>query len=137
MVLAEVLIEKFNLEKRIKQLERFLYRMSNVSAEQTDKAVKKLLELLDKHRSHLILLNRINNETEVTIGDSAVSLANAVLIIKTMEKKIELLDDLIDNCNENSVLDIFNLMEQRDKLLEECTLISNNVTALEWSTEVD
>lgn len=137
MVLAEVLIEKFNLEKRIQQLERFLYRMSNVSAEQTDKAVRKLLELLDKHRSHLILLNRINNETEVTIGDSKVSLANAILIIKTMEKKIELLDDLIDNCAENSVLDIFNLMEQRDKLLEECTLISNNVTALEWSVEVD
>jgi len=137
MVLAEVLIEKLNLEKKIQQLERFLYRMSNVSAEQTDKAVKKMLELLDKHRSHLILLNKVNNETEVTIGDSTVSLANAVLIIKTMEKKIELLDDLIDNCAENSVLDIFNLMEQRDKLLEECTLISNNVSFLEWSTEVD
>jgi hypothetical protein len=137
MVLAEVLIEKESLNHKIKQMERYLFRMAFVSAEQTDKATKKLLELIDKHRSHLIMINKINNSIEVTIGESKVSLANAVLITQTMERKIELMNSLIDSCDSDSVLDIFVLIEQRDKLLEEYNLISNQLESLEWSTKVD
>ena len=71
----------------------------------------------------------------MSIGDSKVSLANAILIIDTMEWKINLLNDLIDI--EDSTLDVFSLMEQRDKLLSEYTAISNGLKAVEWSTEVD
>jgi len=137
MVLAEILIEKHNLEKRMEQLGRYMHKMAYVSAEQTDKATKKLLDLMDKHRSHLIMINKVNNSTEIAIGDSKVSLANAILIAKTMERKVELLDGLIDNCDGDSVLNIFSLTEQRDKLMEECTLISNSIESLEWSVEVD
>lgn len=137
MVLAEILNEKYNLEKKIAQLERYIFRIASVSEEQTDKATKKLLELIDKHRSHLIMLNKVNNSVEVAIGDSKVSLANALLITKTMERKIDLLNDLIGCCDGETVLDIFSLMDQRDKLLEECTLISNQIEELEWGIEVD
>ena len=137
MVLAEVLIEKENLANKIQQLQSYIYRMYSSSTDQTDKAVKKFLELTDKYRSHLILINRVNNEVEVTIGDSNVSLANAILIVKTIKKKIDLLEDLIETADNETVMDVFNLMEQRDKLLEEYNLISNEVKVLEWSTEVD
>lgn len=135
MVLAEVLIEMRNLRQKIKQLESYLHRTAGQDTTVADEATIKLLDLLDKHRSHLILINKINNSIEVSIGGSKVSLANAILITKTMRRKIDLLDSLIED--EHSILDVFSLVEQRDKLLEEYTTISNGLQAIEWSTNVD
>lgn len=137
MVLAEILIEKNNLENKIKQLEAYLDKVAAASAEQTNTATKRLLELIDRHRSHLIMINKINNSIEVTIGGSKINLASAVLIADTMKRKIELVDRLIDKCDGDAVLDFFDLIEQRDKLLEEYTLISNSLKAVAWSTKVD
>lgn len=137
MVLAEVLIEKDNLEQKISQLNAYVFKMSKVSRGETDKALTQLVDLVDKHRSHLILLNKVNNEIEVTIGDTKVSLANAVLITKTMNHKIDLLNGLIIGCDGADTLDFFDLVEQRDKLLEEYTTISNGLKSIEWSTEID
>lgn len=137
MVLAEVLIEKNNLEQKICQLNEYIFKISKISADETDKAIKKLIELVDKHRSHLILINKINNDIEVTIGGSKVSLANAVLITKTIKYKIDLLNGLIAGCDGTATLNFFDLMEQRDKLIEEYTVLSNGLKIIEWSTDVD
>jgi len=137
MVLAEVLIEKCNLELKICQLNDYVFKVAKVSRDETDKAVKQLVELVDKHRSHLILLNKINNEIEVTIGDTKVSLANAILITKTINHKIDLLNGLIAGCDGDDILDFFSLVDQRDKLLDEYTTISNGLKSIEWSTEID
>lgn len=135
MVLAEVLTEMRNLKQKISQLEDYLHRLADNNATLADTATIKLLDLLDKHRSHLILINKMNNTTEVSIGSSKVVLANAIIITKTMKRKIDLLNALIEN--ENGVLDVFSLMEQRDKLLEEHTTISNGLKVIEWSTIID
>jgi len=135
MVLAEVLIEKLNLKQKINQLEDYLYRIVDSDITLADTATTKLLGLLDKYRSHLILINKINNDTEVSIGGSKVSLANAIIIVKTTKCKVELLNSLIET--EEGVLEVFSLMEQRDALLEEYTTISNGLKAIEWSTSVD
>jgi hypothetical protein len=52
-----------------------------------------------------------------------------------MKRKIEILDSLIEEGD--SLLDVFDLIEQRDKMLEEYTTISNGLAAIEWSTKVD
>jgi hypothetical protein len=135
MVLAEVLIEMGSLRQKIAQLEKYLHRAADQDATLADEATTKLLELLDRHRSHLILINKINNSIKVNIGDSKVSLANAILITQTMKRKIDLLDSLIER--DNSVLDVFSLIKQRDLLLEEYTTISNGLKAIEWSAKVD
>ena len=134
MVLAEILIETKSLEKRINQLMVYINSVSSRNSETTDRAMKKLLSLLDKHRSHLILLNKINNETEISVGDSQLSLANAIIILKTINSKIAMLDSLIDN--EDCALDIIDLMEQRDKLLEEYTVISKEIKYQEWRIDI-
>jgi len=135
MVLAEVLIEKKYIKKRIKQLKKVLEEIITENTELADKATKKLIDLFDRYRSHLILINKINNSVVVNIGGSKVSLVNTVLIVKTIKKKIDLLDDLISS--KGSVLDVFNLIDQRDKLLVEYITISNELKAIEWRTEVD
>lgn len=137
MVLAEVLKEKDSLEQKICQLNEYIFKISKVSSDETDKAIRNLIELVDKHRSHLILINRINNSIEVVIGGSKVSLANAVLITKTIKHKIDLLNGLIVGCDGTDTLNFFDLMDQRDKLLEEYTMISNGLKVIEWSTNVD
>ena len=135
MVLAEVLIEMRSLGKKIVQLESYLHRIADSNAKQADIATTKLLDLLDKHRSHLILINKVNNATKVSIGSSKVSLANAIILLKTTERKVDLLNSLIEN--EQGVLDVFDLMVQRDSLLEEYTTISNGLKVIEWSTKID
>jgi len=135
MVLAEVLIEMRNLSCKIVQLEDYLHRIMTQDAKLADDATTKLLDLFDKYRSHLILINRVNNDTEVSIGGSKVSLANAILITKNMKCKIDLLDSLIEA--EGAVLDVFSLMDQRDQLLDEYNTILNGLKAVEWSTNLD
>ena len=135
MVLAEVLIEMNSLKQKISQLEEYLHRTAGQDATLADKATTKLLELLDKHRSHLILINKVNNSIDVSIGGSKVSLANAILITQTMKRKIDLLNSLIES--DYCVLDVFSLIEQRDLLLEEYATISNGLKAIEWGTKVD
>lgn len=134
-MLAEVLIEMRSIKGKIVQLENYLQRTSTQNVKLADIATTKLLDLFDKYRSHLILINKINNNIEVSIGKSKVSLANAILITKTMKCKIDLLNSLIEN--ELSLLDIFDLMSQRDKLLDEYNTILNGLKFIEWSTNVD
>lgn len=135
MVLAEILIETRNLKKKINQLMIYIDRISSRDSVITDQATTKLLGLLDKHRSHLILLNKVNNSVEVTVGESTLSLANAIIILKTVKKKIDILDSLIDK--EDCVMDVMNVIENRDKLLEEYTVISKEIQQQEWEIEID
>jgi hypothetical protein len=135
MFLGEVITEAEIIKGKIDQLENFLFKVSHSDSEKTDKTVRKLVELIDKYRSHLILLNRIENKTELLIADSKVSIINAKLICSSLKSKIMLLDKLIDS--DSAVLDIFSLIEQRDKLLTEYVLISNSLKQAEWSTKID
>ena len=135
MVLAEILIETENLKKKIKQLMVYMNSVSSRNSEITDQANTKLLSLLDKHRSYLILINEINNKTEVSVGGATLSLANAIIITQTTKKKIDILNMLIDN--ENCVLDVIAIIDNRDKLLEEYTAIYKEIKYQEWRIEID
>ncbi len=106
MVLAEVIIESRNIKQKIKQLESYLDKITEDS-DKVDLATAKLIDLFDKYRSHLILINTINNDVKMVVGDSEVSIANTLLIINTMKRKINLLDNLIDT--KYSFLDVFDL----------------------------
>ena len=134
MVLAEVIIESRNIKQKIKQLESYLDKITEDS-DKVDLATAKLIDLFDKYRSHLILINTINNDVKMVVGDSEVSIANTLLIINTMKRKINLLDNLIDT--KYSFLDVFDLMDKRDKILVEYTTILNKLRYTEWVTNVD
>jgi hypothetical protein len=71
----------------------------------------------------------------MVVGDSELSIANTLLIAKTMKRKIDLLNSLIDT--KEDFLDVFKLMDQRDKLLVEYTTITNRLKYIEWITEID
>jgi hypothetical protein len=135
MVLSEVLIEMKSLKEKINQLVGYINRSASSNFSNTDKATIKLLDLLDKYRSHLILVNKINNEVVVSIGESELSLANAIIILKTIKSKIGILNSLIDK--EDCILDITPLIDQRDNLLDEYIAISKEIKSQEWSISID
>jgi hypothetical protein len=135
MLLAEIKVEADNLEKMILEIEEYLLKLALTDLEKADIATKKLLNLIDKHRSHLIMINKADNIIEIQIGDSKASLANVRIICDALKRKINFLDRLIRL--ERSALDTFSLIEQRDKFLSEFTLILNSIKKAEWSTKID
>jgi hypothetical protein len=135
MVLAEVLVEMDNLKRKIGQLDKYLKTVTGSDQKLEDKIITMLLDLLDKYRSHLILVNRVNNDVEVFIGDTKTSLANAVIIADTIERKIDILNSLIDN--KDVAFDLFDLINNRNKLLDEHTTIKNSLRKTEWKVKVD
>jgi hypothetical protein len=135
MVLAEVIIEAQNIKQKIGQLKSYLDKITVDNADKIDLATKRLIDLFDKYRSHLILINTINNDVKMVVGDSEISIANTLLIIKTMKSKIDLLNNVIET--KDNFLDVFDLMDKRDKLLVEYTTISNKLKYTEWITNVD
>ncbi len=71
----------------------------------------------------------------MVVGDSEISIANTLLIVKTMKSKVDLLNNLIKT--KNNFLDVFDLMDKRDKMLLEYTTVSNKLKHVEWVTKVD
>jgi hypothetical protein len=135
MVLAEIIIEARNIKQKIEQLESYLDKITIANVDKIDIATKRLIDLFDKYRSHLILINTINNDVKMVVGDSELSIANTLLIVKTMKKKIDLLNNLIDT--KEDFLDVFELMDKRDVLLVEHTTLTNKLKYMEWVTNID
>jgi hypothetical protein len=135
MYLGEVLQEKENLLFKIQQLEQLFFKVSKTDSDKANELIKKLFDLLDKYRSHLILINKINNKEEIVIGDSKINLANAVLLRDTLERKIEILNRLI--LEESAYTDVTSLIENRDKFQVEYKMISNELKSFEWRMKID
>jgi hypothetical protein len=135
MNLGEILNEIEHLEFKIKQLEYLFFKIAKSDSEKANELIKRLFEHIDKYRSHLILLNKINNEKEIVIGDSKINLANAVLLKKTLKHKIELLNRLITD--DTSYTDIQSLIDNRDKFYIEYKTIATALESFEWRTKID
>jgi hypothetical protein len=135
MYLGEVLQEKENLLFKIQQLEQLFFKVSKTDSDKANDLIKKLFDLLDKYRSHLILINKINNKEEIVIGDSKINLANAVLLRDTLERKIEILNRLI--LEESAYTEVSSLIENRDKFQVEYKMISNELKSFEWRMKID
>lgn len=135
MYLGEVLNEKQNLKFKIKQLEDLFFKVAKTDSEKANDIIKKLFDLFDKYRSHLILLNKVNNEKEITIGGSKINLANAVFLRDTLLQKISILDKLISE--ETAYTDVSSLIENRDKFYIEYKTIANELKSFEWRTKID
>jgi hypothetical protein len=135
MYLGEVLQEKESLLFKIQQLEQLFFKVAKTDSDKANELIKKLFDLLDKYRSHLILINKINNKEEIVIGDSKINLANAVLLRDTLERKIEILNRLI--LEESAYTDVSSLIENRDKFQIEYKMISNELKSFEWRMKID
>lgn len=133
MFLGELIVALENLEIQIYQLEKFLNRVSDKDLDLVNSATERLLKLLDKHRSYSLAINQVNNGTIVKIDDSEISIATALIIVNALGTKIRILNDIIEK--ENSLLDIFEIMDKRNTLLAEYTKLSNELKVIQWRVQ--
>jgi len=81
-----------------------------------------------------VILNRTNEATKLVLGKNEISVSDGIYLRETILKKINVLSSMIEH-NTTRDLDIFNLIEQRDKLFEEYVYLSTLISESDWSTE--
>ena len=133
MLLGELIQRRKILKSEVKELENYLLN-KDVHGNVND-IINKIFILQDKIQKYSIAINRANNDVEVEIGTTKVSISTAVELRTTVLEKIETMASLISN--PRNTLDIFNLMEQRTKLIEEYMLLNRVININDWSINVD
>lgn len=134
MYLAEIKVEMENIEKKVDQICDHIGRISGSDPEGIDAAINQLFDLYDKYRSNKLVYARYCNGIKLDIGGGEVTLAEAKIILETMQNKVNVLDDLI---KVNVVMDTLSLIDDREKLNKEYTSLNNALQSIEWSTKID
>ena len=129
MYLREKLDEKKLIKTKIKELR------NNLLHGTSDEIVKVLLLNIDLIQNINLVINKVNQQTMLNIGNTSISITTAVEIRKAINIKINIITELINSNNE--VLDILILMEQRDMFMEEYNSINNAIRMLDWSIKID
>jgi ethanolamine utilization protein EutQ (cupin superfamily) len=140
MLIGEIVRRKNDIKREIVELEFYMEKISNIpnvkeSAAIYTNVLSKVFELLDKQQNYLILLERSNLKQEIKVGKSTISVSDAIKLRDTTDKKIIFITNLINN--NDASLNVINLMESRDKLMEEFILLNNAIEKSDWSTEID
>jgi len=133
MLIAEILFRKSYLKIQIDELKDYIIKTDKLG--NINEVLGKLYELEDQEQKYKMLLINANRQAEVKIGNSKVPVETALELKHNTSNKIDVLTDLI-NANKES-LDIFNLMAQRNKLVEEYIMILNAIKTSDWSTDLD
>lgn len=142
MFLAEALVKKNNIENRIKELKDYLFHTAsdekNKDSSKVDTALTELYNLLDEYQKYVFLIARANRSIEIEIGKSKVTVSDAVKIRRTLKEKMKIMNDLILACkyNNNSLFSIFELIKNRNKLMEECDMLNNIIKANDWKIKL-
>jgi hypothetical protein len=94
-----------------------------------------LFDLLDKYQDYSIMLEKINIENKIVIGESEINVANAIKLRNTIKGKIDVLSDSINGSDYS--IDVFDLMAKRDTLTEEHILINKTITISDWDIDIE
>mgnify|MGYP007082006546 FL=1 len=128
MYLKELVCEKAMLNKKIVELESILHH------EATEAVTQALLEAIDLKQSKLLSIYSVNHKSKINIGDSKVDINIAVIIRNTIQQKMDVLTNLI---NDNScILDKLGLMEQRDQYNGQLVLLNIGILKNDLSVEI-
>lgn len=133
MLISEIIFRKKYVKLQIDELKRYI--IENETIPNINDMLGKLYELEDQDQKYKMLLTNANRQAEIKIGNSKVSVETALELKHNTSNKIDILTDLI-RANKES-LDVFNLMTQRNKLVEEYIMIKNAIKISDWGTDLD
>lgn len=136
MLVGELIIRRQLIKKNLEDVKRYLAKKEETTSRSTyNDFIDQLFAYLEQLKSHTVLLNRSNESTMLTIGKNEISVADAVYLKESILNKISILSSMIEH-NTTRDLDIFNLIEQRDKIFEEYVYLATIINESDWSTEV-
>lgn len=136
MLVGELIIRRQLLKNNIRDLQKALSKKEETYSKVTYNGfLDSLFGYIEQIKSHDVLLNRSNEKTVIVVGKNDVNVSDAVFLRGSVMNKIDVLSSMIEN-NTNVDLDIFNLIEQRDKLLEEFVYLNSLINISDWTTEI-
>jgi hypothetical protein len=141
MLVAEVVIRKSYIEDKIKDIKNYLaiVKDCNIPDEKRiniySEGMNFLFLLYDDLQSYKLSLRRSNDSNTIQIGKTVLKVSEALAIFNTFENKIKVLDSAIDNCDPG--INLFELIKQRDKTLEEQLMMLSSIKKSDWSTNVE
>lgn len=137
MFIGELIVRRKNVKENISELRNFIRGLTDNATDNVDlhsKALNTLFDLLDKYQDYSIVLEKTNMENNIVIGESEISISNAVKLRNTIKGKMDVLSDSINGSDYS--IDIFSLMVQRGTLMEEYILINKTITINDWKIEL-
>jgi len=147
MLVAEIIKRKNNIKQKIEELDYYLEKVASLPtaiegmSNQKDAVhvyntvINTMFDLLDSYQNHIILLAKSNNINNINVGKSEIKVSDAVVLMRTINEKINTLTRLI--ISKDTSINVPNLIEQRDKLMEEQILIDNAIQQSDWSVEIE
>lgn len=142
MFVSEIVLRKYFLEQKLRGIENYILSLKNQGSsdkgELYSKAMQLQFDLLSKIRSHDMLLDELNRETFVQVGEASISVYEVMLLIKTLRRKIDTLD-AVANAAASGFIDIHSIYKEKDALVEEYIVLklkiqeSDNIT--EWTKD--
>lgn len=140
MLVVELIKRKNGIKQKLDELEFYLEKISNIPNKKESGPVytdvlNRIFGLLDKYQNYIVLLERSNISTKIQVGNTEVSVSDAIKIRTTMDEKIKVFTNTINN--NDAFLDVPDLIDKRDKLIEEHMLLNNVIEKSDWSIEID
>lgn len=142
MFLSEEIVLRDNIGFKIAELTDYLIVVAkneaNDDVSKINNTVNALFDLLDEYQQKEILVERANRSIKIQIGKSEVLVADAINIRNTINRKIGVLTDIINTCkfNNNNLFDIHELMKNRDKLIDEFSVLDNAIESSNWRVKL-
>jgi hypothetical protein len=138
MRVSEIVLRKDFLEQKLRGIENYILSLKNQGSsdkgELYSKAMQLQFDLLSKIRSHKILLDNINRETIIVVGEKELSVYEAVYILKTLKRKIDTLD-AVASASAEGYIDIHSIYRQKDSLVEEYIMLKTRIQESDIITE--
>jgi hypothetical protein len=138
MFIGELLVRKNGIKEKISELRSFIQNLTDSPIDNADlhsDALSMLFDLLDKYQDYSIMLEKVNIENKIVIGESEINVANAIKLRNTIKGKIDVLSDSINGSDYS--IDVFDLMSKRDTLTEEHILINKTITISDWAIDIE
>ena len=133
MYLREKLDEKELIRNKIIELQHSLLVGFDIT--ENDKVVKVLLEYIDILQNINLIINKVNQQAMLNVGENKISIFTAIEIRKAIKAKIDVITSLI--ADNNKGLDILVLIDQRDALIVEHNGIDSVIRITDWSVLID
>lgn len=127
MNLRDLIYEKGNLEDKLSELREHLQKQPK------DELAKMLVEVIDHLQINMINIYKANTQCKLTLSDQEIDLNIAAIIRDCIKMKIDTLTMLIKL---DSDLDKLELMQQRDSLLKDYSLLDMSIINTDINTKI-
>lgn len=116
------------IKKKIDELQLILCSSNN------DTVLQELFVQLELLQSKKVNISNANNQIKISVGGKEIPISMAVVLRDTIRAKVDVLTSLITD--EQCKLNKLDLMEQRDSLYDEYTVMSHVIDANDLTVKI-